>query len=165
MRIAGHFAIGLALVRSAASAGAEPVSVAALLATKDEIRMDFEGSNHFVLMVRREGTAEEGTTGPFAGAHIVEHGWHDVDPPAGAHPQGYLTLATAAGDIAYIRFTVRAVFFAGSEKPRLSDRGFWELVDGTGRFEGMRGLGTVVIEPKGAPGTRFVLEGEIDAAP
>ena len=165
MRNAAHFAIGIALAMSAAAAAAEPVSVAALLATKDEIRMDFEGSNRFVLMVRREGTAEDGATEPFAGAQIVEHGWHDVNPPEGARPQGYLTLTTGDGDTAYVRFTVRAVFFGGGEKPRLSDHGVWELVHGTGRFEGMRGLGTVVIEPKGASGTRYVLEGEIDAAP
>lgn len=165
MRIAKQIALASAVSLSAGVAAAEPVSVAALLKPVEQIRMDFEESNHFVLLVHREGTAEEGATGPFAGASVVEHGWHDIDPPAGAHPQGYLTLTTPEGDIAYLKFTVRAVFFGGGEKPRLSDHGFWELAHGTGRFADMRGLGTVVIEPKGEAGTRFVLEGEIDAAP
>ncbi len=165
MTIAGRFALTTAMLLSVAPVAAEPVSVAALLSSTDEIRMDFEGSNRFVLLVRREGTAEEGATGPFAGASIVEHGWHDVDPPEGADPLGYLTFTTAEGDIAYVRFTVRAVFFKGEEKPRLSDHGVWELVHGTGQFEGMRGLGTVVLEPKGEEGTRFIMEGEIEAAP
>lgn len=165
MRIATQIALAFAVSLSAGVAAAEPVSVAALLKPVEQIRMDFEESNHFVLLVHREGTAEEGATGPFAGASVVEHGWHDIDPPTGAHPQGYLTLTTPEGDIAYLKFTVRAVFFGGGEKPRLSDHGFWELAHGTGRFADMRGLGTVVIEPKGEAGTRFVLEGEIDAAP
>ena len=165
MRTERLLALASALLLSAGVAAAEQVSVAALLTPVEQIRMEFEDSDRFVLLVHREGTAEEGAAGPFAGARMVEHGWHDVDPPAGAHPQGYLTLTTPEGDIAYLKFTVRAVFFGGGEKPRLSDHGVWELVHGTGQFAEMRGLGTVIIEPKGEQGTRFVLEGEIDAAP
>ena len=39
---------------------AEPVSVEAVLTPKEQIRLDFkDGSGHFVLLVRREGVAEE----------------------------------------------------------------------------------------------------------
>ena len=141
---------------------AEPVDVRATLETTDSIRHDFQdGSNHFVLMVRREGTATG--EGAFDGASVVEHGWHDVDPPHGGDPQGYLEITTPEGDIAYLKFDVRANFMGGGEKPELMDRGVWELVSGTGRFEGMRGLGTVIIEP--GEKTGFVLEGELRPAP
>lgn len=143
-------------------AAAEAVNVEATLETTNEIRRNFQdGSNHFVLMVRREGTAEG--EGAFDGAEVVEYGWHDVDPPHGGDPQGYLEVTTPEGDVAYLKFTVRANFMGGGEKPRLMDRGFWELVSGTGRFEDMRGLGTVVIEP--GEKTGFVLEGELAPAP
>lgn len=165
MRTATALVAGYLFAFLAGGAAAEPVSVAALLAPTEQMRMDFEGSSRFVLLVRREGTAEEGATPPFEGATIVEHGWHDVDPPSGGDPQGYLTVTTTDGDIAYLKFTVRAVFFGGGEKPRLADHGFWELVSGTGQFSDARGVGTVVLEPKGEQGTRFVLEGEIGAAP
>ncbi|HVS08274.1 MAG TPA: hypothetical protein VMS76_00275 [Planctomycetota bacterium] len=62
MTIAGRFAITAAMLLSAAPVAAEPVSVAALLSSTDEIRMDFEGSNRFVLMVRREGTGRPPVT-------------------------------------------------------------------------------------------------------
>ena len=103
----------------------------------DSLRLDFEdGSNRFVLMVRREGVAEG--EGPFAGANVVEYGWHDIRPPVDGDPRGYLELRTPNGDIAYLQFTVRAVFMAGDGRPRLSDAGFWELVGGTGEFAGRR---------------------------
>ena len=164
--MAGRLTFGTMVLLLSGGAWAEPVSVAALLSPTDQVRMDFQGSNRFVLLVRREGMAEDdATTPPFEGASVVEHGWHDVDPPAGADPHGYLTLTTPAGDIAYVRFTVRAVFLGGADTPQLRDHGFWELAGGTGRFENARGIGTVVIQPKGAAGTRFILEGEIGDSP
>jgi len=164
--LTGRWIVGGVTLLLAGSAAAEPVSVAALLKPIEQIRMDFEGANRFVLLVHREGMAEDGTTiAPFEGAKVVEHGWHDVDPPAGADPHGYLALTTSNGDVAYMRFTVRAVFLAGADGPQLRDHGYWELVGGTGRFETARGVGTVVIEPKGDEGTRFVLEGDIGDTP
>ena len=157
-----RFALAAALTALAVPALAEPVKVEATLETTDQIRMEFQdGSNHFVALVRREGTAEG--EGPFAGARVVEHGWHDVDPPHGGDPQGYLEITTPDGDIAYLKFTVRATFLGGGEKPALMDRGFWELTSGTGQFADMRGLGTVVITP--GEKTGFALDGELAPAP
>lgn len=154
------FALTAALL--ALPALAEPVKVEATLETVEQIRMEFQdGSKHFVALVRREGTAEG--EGPFDGATVVEHGWHDVDPPHGGHPQGYLEITTPHGDIAYLKFTVRAVFLGGGEKPKLTDHGFWELTSGTGRFADMRGLGTVVIHP--GEKTGFTIEGELAPKP
>lgn len=157
-------AVGLAIGLSG-SATAEPVSFAVLVAPDEQIRMNFEDSNRFVLLVRRTGVAEDGASAPFGEAEVVEYGWHDVDPPNGADPHGYLAVTTAEGDIAYLKFTVRATFFGGGERPRLKDNGFWELAGGTGQFANARGLGTVVIEPKGEAGSRFILDGEIGVSP
>ena len=157
------FAIAI-LGTVASTAAAAPVQLEAVLSPTDQIRLDFkDGSDHFVLMVRREGSAEG--TGILDGAKVVEHGWHDIQPPHGADPQGYLELTAANGDIAYLKWTVRAVFVKGQERPRLLDYGHWELVSGTGRFADMRGVGTVVIKAESPTDRRFILEGEIGKRP
>lgn len=153
-----------ALMAAGAPAAAEPVSVEAVLAPTDSIKMEFaDGSKHFVLMVRREGTAAG--TGAFDGAKVVEHGWHDIDPPAGGDPHGYLELTAPNGDIAYLKWTVRAVFLKGAEKPALHDNGFWELVSGTGQFAGLTGVGSLVIKAASPTDRLFIIEGEIGEKP
>jgi len=143
---------------------AEDVSITATLVPEDSIRMDFEdGSNQFVLMVRREGESEG--QGALANADVTEYGWHDIDPPHGADPQGYLQFRTNEGDVANVKWTVRAVFFAGEERPRLVDYGFWELVSGTGQFERQTGVGTLTIKPAEGTARLFSLEGEIGPKP
>ncbi|MDH3666541.1 MAG: hypothetical protein OEN23_06390 [Paracoccaceae bacterium] len=157
-------ALVLAATLAAASATAEPISVEAVMTPTDSIKMEFaDGSKHFVLMVRREGVAKG--SGPFDGAKVVEHGWHDINPPIGGDPQGYLELTAANGDIAYLKWTVRAVFLKGAEKPKLFDNGFWELVSGTGQFAGMAGVGSLIIKPASKTERLFILEGEIGPRP
>ncbi len=57
---------------------------------------------------------------------------------------------------------VRAVFVPGPDgKPKLLDNGFWEVVCGTGRFDGLQGAGTLHIEPAGGADRRFILAGEL----
>jgi len=156
--------IGAVLALTAALARAEPVRMEAVLAPTEVIKMSFrDGSKHFVAMVRREGMASG--EGAFDGARVVEHGWHDIDPPRGGDPHGYLELTTPEGAIAYLKWSVRAVFMQGEGKPALFDNGIWELVSGTGRFAGMRGLGTLVIKPASETERRFILEGELRPAP
>ena len=153
-----------ALSFGAGMAMAAPVNVSAVLTPQEQIRVPLEdGTKHFVLAVRRTGEMEG--EGAFAGADVTEIGWHDIDPPRGGDPQGYLKLTMANGDVAVLRFTVRAVFFKGAEGPSLSDYGFWELVGGTGGFEGMRGVGTLQIHPAGGPKREFTLTGEVGEAP
>lgn len=143
---------------------AADLSVKAVMAPTNVIKMDFkDGSKHFVAMVRREGTAEG--SGALAGASVTEYGWHDINPPMGANPQGYLQFETANGDIANIKFTIRAVFFKGAEKPRLADYGFWELVSGTGQFKAMTGVGTLTIKPASKTDRTFTLDGELGPKP
>ena len=155
-------AAALAIITSTASA--ETVSVEAVLTPTDEIRMDFkDGSKHFVLMVRREGKATG--SGMFAGTNVVEQGWHDIHPPFGADPQGYLELTAENGDVAYLKWTVRAVFAKGEETPNLLDYGFWELTSGTGQFANKRGIGTLVIKPASPTDRTFILSGEIEDQP
>ncbi len=145
-------------------ANAEEISVQAVMVPQEMIRMDFgDGSKHFVLMVRREGKSEG--TSALAGASVSEFGWHDIDPPKGGDPHGYLQFKTADGDVANIRFTVRAVFMKGEEKPSLVDYGFWELVSGTGQFEGMTGVGTLTIKPASETDRLFTLNGELGERP
>ncbi len=155
-------ATGLALFAGAALAA--PVSVSTVLDPKEQMRFEMgDGSNHFVLAVRREGVSEG--EGALAGAQVTEFGWHDINPPHAGDPQGYLRFTADNGDVAIIKFTVRAVFMKGAEKPALHDDGFWELVNGTGQFAGKRGVGHIKIEPAGGPKRLFTLTGEIGDAP
>lgn len=156
--IALVIAAAAALVGS--SAVADPVSFEVLFKQPQE-QMKFEfadGTKHFVLAVRREGRAEG--SGVFAGATITEFGWHDVNPPISGDPQGYLQVTAENGDVAVLRWKVKAVFMKGEEGLALFDNGVWELVSGTGQFADKRGVGTLVIEPRGGP-TLFILEGEV----
>ena len=152
------------LAAMATSVSADAVDVEAVMAPTNSMRMDFQdGSKHFVLMVRREGAAEG--EGILAGAKVVEHGWHDINPPFGGDPQGYLEFTAANGDVAYVKWTVRAVFTRGEDKPKLIDYGHWELVSGTGQFAGMTGVGTMTIKPASKTDRLFTLTGEIAPKP
>ena len=154
----------LAAIAAGAAARAEPVSVTAVLSPQEQIKFDFAGSaKHFVLAVRREGQAEG--SGVLAGADVTEIGWHDIRPPVDGEPQGYLQFTAANGDVAVLRWSVRAVFVSGSDGPQIHANGAWELVDGTGAFADMAGVGSLVIEPAEGEARRFVLEGEIGKAP
>lgn len=156
--------LAAALVISTSAVFAETVSVEAVMSPTESIRMDFkDGSNHFVLMVRREGEAVG--EGMFAGTKVVEHGWHDIHPPLGADPQGYLELTAENGDVAYLKWTIRAVFVKGEEAPKLLDYGFWELTSGTGQFADKNGVGTVIIKPASPTDRTFILTGEIGDKP
>jgi len=153
----------LAITAAAALAGsvvvAAPVSVEILLTPQEQMKFDFaDGSKHFVLAVQRTGVAEG--SGVFAGAAVTEFGWHDVHPPVSGSPQGYLQITAQNGDIAILHWTVKAVFLKGEGKPALFNNGVWELVRGTGQFNGKRGVGSLVIVPRGGP-SLFILQGEV----
>jgi len=149
----------------AVPSGAAPVKIEAVMAVKEQIRLEFaDGSKHFISMVRREGKATG--EGALSGAVVTEYGVHDITPGVGGDPRGYLVFATPDGDIAYIKWQVRAVFVPGPEgKPMLLDNGFWEVAGGTGKFGKLSGAGILHIKP--APGTdrRFILEGDLFTAP
>ena len=152
-----------AALLSAAGARAEPVAVEVVLETQESFKFDFaDGSNHFVMAVRREGVAEG--EGVFAGASVTEIGWHDVDPPHGGAPSGYLQATTPNGDVAVLRWRATAIFTKPEGKLTLHNHGVWELVSGTGSFEGMRGVGALTIVPLGGP-NRFILTGDVGAGP
>jgi hypothetical protein len=157
---ARRLAIVSALALTPGRALAEPVSVEMLLEPQEQLRFEFaDGSKHFVLAVRREGKAEG--SGVFDGAEVTEIGWHDVTPPVSGEPQGYLQMSAENGDVAILRWSVRATFIKGQDgKPALSNHGIWELVSGTGEFEDKRGVGSLVIKPQGGPNL-FILEGEV----
>ena len=156
--------IGAIALAGAGLAQAEEVNVEALMTPTDQIKMGFaDGSKHFVLMVRREGEASG--NGPFAGAKMVEHGWHDIYPPVAGDPHGYLEMTAPNGDVAYLKWSVRAVFIKGAGKPALFDNGFWELVSGTGQFAGLAGVGSLAIKAASPTDRLFIIEGEVGPKP
>ncbi|MBU2532856.1 MAG: hypothetical protein KKB37_08945 [Alphaproteobacteria bacterium] len=151
-------------VTSTGLMAADAISVKAVMAPKESMKMNFgDGTKHFVLLVRREGEAEG--KGLLAGASVTEYGWHDINPPKGADPHGYLQFKAGNGDIANIKWTVRAVFFKGEKQPKLVDYGHWELVSGTGKFADLTGVGTLTIKPASPTDRLFTLEGELGPRP
>lgn len=143
------------------SALAEPLKLEAVMTPKEKIQLDFaDGSKHFLLMVRREGNASG--TSLLNGAKVVEYGVHDITPGVGGEPRGYLVLTGANGDIAYIKWQVRAVFVPGSDgKPQLLDNGFWEMAGGTGTFSSLKGAGTLHIKAVSPTDRKFIIEGDL----
>ena len=59
-------------------------------------------------MVRREGKTSG--KGALNGASVTEYGVHDISPGFGGDPRGYLVFTMPDGDIANIKWQVRAVF-------------------------------------------------------
>jgi hypothetical protein len=161
MRLSFVLTVATVAALTGGSAVAEPVSVEVAYTTKEQMKFEFaDGSNRFVLAVLREGKAEG--SGIFAGAGVEEFGWHDIHPPFSGDPQGYLQLTAENGDVAVLRWSVKAVFMKGDDKPALFDNGFWELVGGTGQFEGKRGVGSMIIR---AAEQKLILEGEVGDKP
>lgn len=146
---------------AAGASQAQPMSLQATLVPKEQIRLDFkDGSGHFVLMVRREGMASG--SGLFEGAQIVEYGRHDIVPGVAGDPSGYLVVTKGEGNLAYLKWTVRAVFLPGKDgKPELNDNGFWEVISGTGRFKGLQGAGVLHIRSANPTDRIFILEGQL----
>jgi hypothetical protein len=145
-------------------ASAETMKVEAVMAPTKSMKLDFQdGSKRFVLLVQREGNAKG--SGPLAGSAVTEYGMHDITRGIGGDPQGFLEFKTPGGDIGYVKWRVRAVFFKGEKKPRLADYGYWELVGGTGGLSGMTGVGTLTIKPASKTERLFTLEGEIAPKP
>lgn len=159
-RSSTRLALAFSLAVAWCAAGAAPVSVEAVVSPREQIRLDFaDGSRHFVLMVRREGKATGSE--PFAGAEVAEYGFHDVIPGDGGDPRGYLTF-TRDGGVAYVKWTIRAVFVPGTDgKPMLLDQGVWELVGGTGRFKGAKGAGTIHLKAVSPTDRKFILTGDV----
>ena len=143
---------------------ADPLSVQATMVPKEQIKLDFkDGSGHFVLMVRREGNAAG--AGLLDGSQFVEFGRHDIVPGVSGDPSGYMVATKGEGNVAYIKWTVRAVFLPGKDgKPELNDNGFWEVVSGTGSFKGLKGAGTLHIKSANPTDRIFILDGNLVAA-
>lgn len=159
--ISAALAVIAILAANLLPAQAEPIKIEAVLAPKEQMRLDFaDGSKRFVLLVRREGTAAG--SGPLHGAAVAEYGMHDITRGVDGDPRGFLEFTDAAGGKAYVKWQVRAVFVPGAKgKPKLLDYGFWELVGGTGTFAGMKGVGSLQIKAASKTDRRFILEGEL----
>jgi hypothetical protein len=153
--------ISLALLGATVSVLAAPVKIEAVVTPKEQIRLDFaDGSKHFVLMVKREGKATG--EGLLSGAAVTEYGRHDIIPGSSGDPSGYLVFTLPDGDIAYVKWLVRAVFIPGADgKPVLHDNGIWEVVSGTGKLKGLQGAGMLHIKQVSQTDRNFILEGEL----
>ncbi|GAB7545505.1 hypothetical protein CS8_051870 [Cupriavidus sp. 8B] len=140
---------------------AAPMKIEAVLTPKEQIRLDFaDGSKHFVLMVKREGKAIG--QGPLAGTAVTEYGRHDIVPGVGGDPSGYLVFTAAEGDVAYVKWSMRAVFLPGPDgKPALVDNGVWEIVGASGKFKGLQGAGMLHIDRVSPTDRNFILEGDL----
>ena len=156
-------AVSIAVALHCGSVTAEPINIEAVMTPKEKIQLDFaDGSKHFVLMVRREGEAKG--TGLLNGTKVVEYGVHDIIPGIGGEPRGYLVMSAANGDLAYVKWQVRAVFVPGPDnKPQLLDNGFWEIAGGTGTFSGLSGAGTLHIKAVSPTDRKFILDGDLVA--
>ena len=156
-------AVSSAVFLQFGAAVADPLKVEAVMSPKDKIQLDFnDGSKHFMLMVRREGEAKG--IGLLDGTKVIEYGVHDIIPGVGGDPRGYLVMTANNGDIAYIKWQVRAVFVPGPDgKPQLLDNGFWEIAGGTGSFAGAKGAGTLHIKAVSATDRKFILDGDVFA--
>jgi hypothetical protein len=156
-----RLAVFMALACLAVPALAAPVVFEANVETKEQIRLDFaDGSKHFVAMVRREGKAAG--NGPLDATSVLEYGRHDILPGVGGDPSGYLVFSAGEGNLASLKYLVRAVYVPGADgKPVLLDGGIWEVVGGAGRFRGLRGAGTLRIRALSPTERKFALEGEM----
>lgn len=159
-RLTALFA-AVALATAAVPAIAEPLHIEAVMSPKEQMQLNFkDGTNHFVLLVRREGKAEG--QGVLAGTSVVEYGMHDIVPGVGGTPTGYLELTAANGDISYINWHIGAVFVPGPNgKPVLLDNGYWQIVGGTGGLKNLVGAGTLHLKAVSATDRRFILDGEV----
>lgn len=158
-------AFGATLCLGAAGAAAEPMTLDVLLSPKDEIRLAFASdSRHSLSLIHREGSAANGS-GVFAGATVVEYGMHDVIGGEGGEAAGYLQATTAGGDVAYIKWRLRALFAAGPDgKAKVINNGHWELAGGTGQFAALRGVGTLALEFPSKTERRYILQGDLSPA-
>lgn len=154
-------AIAAAMLTASLPGSAAEISVKAVMVPKEQMRLDFaDGSKHFLLMVRREGKATG--TGPLAGASVTEFGYHDIIPGDSGDPRGYLVFTLPSGDLAYLKWTVRAVFVPGEDgKPKLLDNGVWEIAGATGQLKGLKGAGILHIRAVSPADREFELTGEL----
>lgn len=152
--------LAVVLAVSVGTAWAEPFTLKAVMSPREQIMGNLPTAQpHFVLFVKREGTASG--TAILNGAAMTEYGMHDIRPGLDGHPRGYLIAKTANGDQAVIQWEVQATFVPGPDgKPRLLDNGVWRFIGGTGSLEALKGAGTLHIRVVSANDREFQLEGD-----
>lgn len=154
-------AFAVPLLLAVCTLRAEPVKFEAIVEQKEAIRLDFaDASNHFFLLVHRDGKSEG--QGPLTGATVQEYGAHDSVPDVGGEGRGYLEFTKSDSDKAYIKWTIQGIFIPGADgKPKALIDGVWQVVSGTGKLEKLRGAGTFHFVRTGPTERRFVMEGEL----
>ena len=89
------------------------------------------------------------------GAAVTEYGKHGITPGIGGEASGYFIFTVPEGDIAYVKWVVRAISVPGLNS------GVWEVVGGTGKLKGLQGAGTLHIKTVSQTDRDFILEGEL----
>jgi hypothetical protein len=153
--------LGVMILAVASPVSSEPLNVRARMSPKEQIRVDLPTpEKHFVLFVRREGTASG--AGPLDGALVTEYGMHDIRPGLDGSPRGYLIVRLPNGSQTVVQWEVQATFVPGPDgKPRLLDNGVWRLLGGTGDLEQLRGAGILHIRSVSESDREFELSGEV----
>lgn len=157
----GALAVGIWVAATVPTAIAAPINMEIAPSPKEQIRLDFaDASKHFVLMVRREGTAKgQRAVGRNGGRG---YGRHDIIPGVGGEPSGHLVFTATASDIAYVKWLVHAVFVPSADgKTMLLDNGIWEVAGGTRKFNRLQGAGTMRIKSVSPTDRNFILEGDL----
>ncbi len=137
---------------------AAPMKIEAVITPKADAKLEFaDGSKRYLLAAQREGRTAG--NGPLSSATVLEWGMHEVNPAVGASANGYLVFTTTDGDVAYLKYQFRAIPIPGPDgKQHFVANGFWEAAGGTGKLKGLRGVGTVQINPAER---RWTLEGDL----
>jgi len=69
-----------------------------------------------------------------------------------------LSIALSAGVVVAAPVSIEAVLTPQEQMK-------FKFADGTGKFSGKRGVGSLVIKPAGGPKRKFILVGEVSDAP
>lgn len=148
-------------VTAIATVEAAPMKVEAIISPKAESKLEFaDGSNRYLIATQRQG--QVAGNGPLSGTTMLEWGMHDVTPGTGANGNGYLIFTAAEGDIAYLKYQFRALQIpVAAGKRRVLINGNWEVVGGTGKFQGLRGGGTIHVKPISPKERHWILEGDL----
>ncbi|TCF98385.1 hypothetical protein BZM26_25925 [Paraburkholderia strydomiana] len=121
-----------------------------------------DGSNRYVALVRRSGKVVG--EGMLRGATVQEWGLHEVTlgPETNGRGTGYLVITQGSSDILYLKTQLRQITLAGKPgAPRSAFNGLWEVSGATGKFNGLKGAGTLRINRLSESERQWVLEGEL----
>jgi len=138
---------------------AEPVSFSSVVTTEADQNLAFPAAdNRVVRLVQRQGPVTgEGILAP---SQMLEWGIHDIGPELGSG-SGFLVFSQSDQDKAYLSFNWQAIRLADKSRERFVLKGSWRVVSGSGKFQGLQGLGTLSISVLSASQRQWQFDGEL----